>query len=195
MFPDNTPNPLLEAWTTPHETPPFTAIRPEHFRPAFDRAMADHIAEIEAIAACPDAPSFANTIAALERSGQALDRVSAVFHALAGAHTSDALMAIEREMSPLLAAHRNRIRLHDGLYARIKALRDQRDSVDLSPEAARVLERYDIAFRRAGAGLPADTKSRVAAIEERLAALGTAFSQNVLADEQAYALFLDGEED
>src|SRR5215475_5692853 len=87
-------NPLLQAWTAPGGTPPFPAIRPEHFRPAFDRAMADHMAEIETIASCPDAPSFANTIVALERSGQTLDRVSAVFHALANAHTNDALMAI-----------------------------------------------------------------------------------------------------
>jgi peptidyl-dipeptidase Dcp len=188
-------NPLLEAWTTPHETPPFAAIRPEHFRPAFDCAMAEHIAEIEAIAACPDAPDFANTIAALERSGRALQRVSAVFHALTGAHTNDALMAIEREMSPLLAAHFNRIHLHDGLYARIKALADQRDLLGLTPEQARVLERYDTGFRRAGAGLPAETKRRIAAIGERLAAIGTAFSQNVLADEQSWAMFLDGEED
>jgi peptidyl-dipeptidase Dcp len=195
MSPNDTPNPLLEAWTTPHETPPFAAIRPEHFRPAFDRAMADHIAEIEAIAACPDAPSFANTIVAQERSGRMLDRVSAVFHALAGAHTNDALMAIEREMSPRLAAHRNRIHLHDGLYARIKALRDRRDEHGLTPEEARVLERYDVTFRRAGAGLPADVRSRIAAVSERLAALGTTFSQNVLADEQAWALMLDGEED
>ena len=93
-------NPLLGAWMPPHETPPFAAIRPEHFRPAFDRAMADHIAEVEAIADCPDTPSYANTIVALERSGRALDRVSAVFHALAGADTNDALMATEREMSP-----------------------------------------------------------------------------------------------
>src|SRR5579871_4018334 len=195
MFPDNTPNPLLEAWTTPHETPPFAAIRPEHFRPAFDRAMAEHIAEIEAIAASPEAPTFANTIVALERSGGALTRVSHVFHALTGAHTNDALMAIEREMSPLLAGHRNRIHLNDGLYARIKALWDQRASLRLSPEEARVLERYNTFFRRAGAGLPAAAKSRVAAIEERLAKLGTTFSQNVLADEQAYVLFLDGEKD
>src|SRR5215831_6729332 len=188
-------NPLLGAWTPPDETPPFAAIQPEHFRPAFDHAMAEHIAEVEAIAACPDTPSFANTVAALERSGRALDRVSAVFHALAGAHTNDALMAIEREMAPLLAAHHNRIHLHDGLYARIKALWDGRDTLGLTPEEVRVLERYDVTFRRAGAGLPADTKSRIAAIGERLAALGTAFSQNVLADEQAYALVLEGEED
>ncbi|MCL2430005.1 MAG: M3 family metallopeptidase [Alphaproteobacteria bacterium] len=188
-------NPLLDAWTLPGGTPPFPAIRPEHFRPAFDRAMADHTAEIEEIAACPDAPSFANTIVALERSGRALEQVSAVFHALAGAHTNDALMAVEREMSPLMAAHRNRIHLHDGLYARIKALRERRDALGLTREEARVLERYDVGFRRAGAGLAADAKSRMAAIGERLAALGTAFSHNVLTDEQAYALLLEGEED
>ena len=188
-------NPLLEAWMPPYETPPFAAIRPEHFKPAFDRAMADHIVEIEAIATRPDNPSFANTIGPLERSGRALDRVSAVFHALAGAHTNDALMAIEREMSPLLAAHRNRIHLHDGLYARIKALWDRRGELGLTPEQARVLERYDVTFRRAGAALPVAAKNRIAAIGERLAALGTAFSQNVLADEQAYALVLDREED
>src|SRR5215469_13473612 len=188
-------NPLLGAWAPLDETPPFPAIRPEHFRPAFDRAMADHMAEIEAIATRPQTPTFANTIVAMERSGRALDRVSAVFHALAGAHTNDALMAVEREMSPLLAAHRNRIHLHDGLYARIKALRDQRDALGLTPEEARVLERYDVTFRRAGAALRAAAKQRVAEIGERLAVLGTAFSQNVLADEQAYVLVLDAEPD
>ncbi len=192
-------NPLLEAWTAPHKAPPFAAIRPEHFRPAFDRAMAEHVAEIDAIAANPEAPTFANTIAALERSGRLLARVSGAFYALAGAHTSDALMAVEREMSPMLAAHDNRLYLHDGLHARIKALQDHHKSrhsaPNLTPEEARVLERYDTMFRRAGAGLPAATKSRIAAIGERLAALGTAFSQNVLADERSWVLFLDGEED
>ena len=189
------PNPLLGPWATPHDSPPFAAIRPEHFRPAFDRAMADHVAEVEAIAATPDSPSFNNTIAALERSGQPLTRVSAVFRALAGAHTNDALMAIERDMAPLLAAHRNRIHLHDGLYARIKALWDRRAELGLTGEEARVLERYAVTFRRAGAGLPQATRARIAAIGERLAELGTAFSQNVLADEQAYALVLEGEAD
>ena len=119
--PDRT-NPLLGAWTGPFETPPFAAIRPEHFRPAFDRAMEENMAEIEEIAGNTEAASFDNTIAALERSGRALTQVSAVFHALAGAHTNDAILALEREMSPRLAAHRNRIQLHGGLYARIKAL-------------------------------------------------------------------------
>jgi peptidyl-dipeptidase Dcp len=188
-------NPLLGAWVAPYDTPPFAAIRPEHFAPAFDRAMAGHMAEIEAIAAAPEPATFADTIAALERSGAALTRVSSVFHALAGAHTSDALMAVEREMSPLLAAHRDRVHLHEGLYARIKGLWDRRGELGLSAEQARVLERYETTFRRAGASLAAADRRRLAEIGKRLAELGTAFSQNVLADEQAYALVLDGEEE
>jgi peptidyl-dipeptidase Dcp len=188
-------NPLLEAWTGPAASPPFAAIRPAHFKPAFESAMAAQLAEIEAIAGETAPPSFANTIAALERSGQALSQVSAVFSCLAGAHTNADIQALEREMSPRLAAHRNRIQLHPGLYARIKALWDRRGELGLSPEEARVLERYEVTFRRAGAGLDAADKARVAAIGERLASLGTAFSQNVLADEQSYAMVLETEDD
>ena len=188
-------NPLLEAWTGPSATPPFAAVRPAHFKPAFETAMAAQLAEIEAIAGETAPPNFANTISALERSGRALSQVSAVFNCLAGAHTNDDIQALEREMSPRLAAHRNRIQLHPGLYARIKALWDRRGELGLSPEEARVLERYEVTFRRAGAGLGAADKARVAAIGERLASLGTAFSQNVLADEQSYAMVLETEDD
>src|SRR5262249_27616931 len=141
------------------------------------------------------APSFDNTIVALERSGRALSQVSSVFSALAGAHTNDAILELEREMSPRLAAHRNRIYLHPGLYARIKALWDRRADLRLSAEQVRVLERHEVTFRRAGAGLDAAGKARVAEIGERLASLGTAFSQNVLADERSYALVLETEDD
>jgi len=188
-------NPLLGAFTAPHGTPPFAAIRPEHFPPAFEHAMAAHAAEIAVIASSAAAPSFDNTIAALERSGTTLERVTAVFDLLAGAHTNDALMAIERDMAPRLEAHWSRIHLDDRLYARIKALVDRSASLGLAPEEARVLSRYDTVFRRAGAGLPAAAKRRIAAIGERLAELGTAFSQNVLADEQAWVLFLNGDDD
>jgi peptidyl-dipeptidase Dcp len=188
-------NPLLEAWTGQTASPPFAAIRPADFKPAFEIAMAAQLAEIEAIAGETAPPSFANTIAALERSGRALSQVSAVFGCLAGAHTNDDIQALEREMSPRLAAHRNRVQLHPGLYARIKALWDRRAELSLSPEEARVLERYEVTFRRAGAGLDAAAKARVAAIGERLASLGTAFSQNVLADEQSYALVLETADD
>jgi peptidyl-dipeptidase Dcp len=188
-------NPLLEAWTGPAASPPFAAIRPAHFKPAFETAMAAQLAEIDAIAGETAPPSFANTIAALERSGRPLSQVSAVFSCLAGAHTNEDIQALEREMSPRLAAHRNRIQLHPGLYARIKALWDRRGEFRLSPEEARVLERYEVTFRRAGAGLDPADKARVAAIGERLASLGTAFSQNVLADEQSYAMVLETADD
>ncbi len=188
-------NPLLAEWTTPFATPPFAAIKPEHFAPAFAAALAEHRGEVTAIAADQATPSFENTIAAIERSGRRLARVSAAFHALAGAHTNEALLALEREISPKLTAHWDAIYMDQGLFRRVSALQQGRAALGLSAEQARVLERYFIAFRRAGAGLDAAARRRLAAIGERLAALGTRFSQRVLADEQAYTLALEGEED
>ena len=188
-------NPLLADWTTPFGVPPFGEIKPEHFTPAFTAALAEHRTEIDAIADNPAPANFDNTIVAMERAGHRLDRVSAVFHGLAGAHTNDALLTIEREMSPKLAAHGNAIRLNDRLFRRIDLLWQRRESLGLTPEQARVLERYHINFRRAGAGLDGEKKARLAAITEQLATLGTQFSQHVLADEQSWTLTLDGEDD
>src|SRR5580692_2235721 len=112
-------NPLLADWTTPDEVPPFDAIKPEHFRPAYAQALADHDAEIAAIAANPEPPGFGNTIAALELSGRALARVGDVFHMLTSAHSNDALLEIEREMSPLIARHWNQINTNATLFARV----------------------------------------------------------------------------
>src|SRR6266545_229162 len=190
--PTDRDNPLLGDWATPFATPPFAAIRPEHFGPAFDHALAEHRREIAAIAAEPAAPSFENTIAALERSGRRFARVSAVFHALAGAHTNDALLALEQEIAPRLAAHWDAIYMDQSLFGRVSALQEGRAALALSAEQTRVLERYFILFRRAGAGLDAAARGRLAEIGERLAALGTRFSQRVLADEQAYTLPLAG---
>jgi peptidyl-dipeptidase Dcp len=189
------PNPLLGAWATPQGAPPFADITPGHFRPAFEEAFAAHDREIDAIARNPAAPGFDNTIAALERSGRLLDRVSSVFHALAGAHTNDELLAVEREISPRMAAHWNAIRLNDALFVRIDKLWRERAALDLSAEQERVLERYHTTFRRAGAGLEPAKKRRLAEIGEQLAKLGTQFSQNVLADEQSWTLELEGEDD
>ena len=183
-----TDNPLLEDWTGPFGVPPFSRITPEHFTPAFDRAFAQHDAEIAAIAGDAAAPTFVNTIEAMERAGRMLDRVGKLFGVLAGAHTNDALLAIEREISPREARHWNGILLNELLFRRIDALWQRRDALGLNPEQARVLERYYLMFKRAGAALDADARKRLAEINERLATLGTTFSQNVLADEQAYAL-------
>jgi len=184
-------NPLLTDWTGPFGLPPFGAVKAELFRPAFDAALAAHRAEIDAIAAEQAAPSFDNTIATLERSGRALDSVSNLFFVLAGADTDDAIEAVEREVSPLLARHANALYLNRALYARIADLYTRRDSLDLSPEQARVLERYRTKFVRAGGALEKPAQQRLAAINERLASLGTQFGQNVLADEKAYALMLE----
>jgi peptidyl-dipeptidase Dcp len=188
-------NPLLGAWDAPFGVAPLDRIAPSDFRPAFERAMAQHQAEIAAIAADRAEPSFDNTVAALERSGRALARVSNVFYVLAGAHTNEAIQALERDMAPRLARHWNEIHLNDALFARLAALHNRTASLGLTAEQARVLERYHALFRRAGAGLDAAAKGRLKEIAERLASLGTSFSQNVLADEQFYTLALDGDGD
>jgi peptidyl-dipeptidase Dcp len=188
-----TENPLFEAWTTPDGVPPFDRIKPEHFRAAYARAIAEHEAEVAAVAADPAPPSFANTIAALEGSGRALNRIGNVFHVLAGAHTNAALLEFEREISPRMARHWNDIYTNGALFRRIDTLMRSADTRSLTAEQKRVLERYHIGFRRAGAGLDAAAKTRLTAIIERLASLGTSFSQNVLADEQAFTLPLKGE--
>ncbi|WP_114943290.1 M3 family metallopeptidase [Microvirga calopogonii] len=188
-------NPLLAQWTTPFGIPPFESIMPEHYKPAFDAALAEQQAQIAAIADSAEEPSFANTLEALEKSGQALKKVGGVFFNLAGSHTNDAIQGVEREMAPVLAKHRNSIFMNEALYKRVAALYDKRASLGLTPEQARVLDRYHTIFVRAGAKLGPDEKKRLAAITERLASLGTQFSQNVLADEKSYQLVLDGEAD
>jgi peptidyl-dipeptidase Dcp len=187
-------NPLLEPWTGPFEAPPFDRIEPGHFRPAFDAALKDARREVDAIAANPAPPTFANTIEALERSGRSLDRVGGVFFNLTGAATNDELQAIEREIAPALARHRNDTYLNEALFKRIDALKAQEDGLGLSAEQARVLERYHLNFTRAGAGAQPDAKARLAAIGERLATLAAEFGQNVLADEKAWIMLL-GEDD
>src|SRR5271165_4268059 len=116
-------NPLLEPWATPFEAPPFDRIEPRHFRPAFDAALNEARAEIDAVAADPEPPTFANTIEALERSGRLLDRVAQVFFHLAGADANDEIEAIEREIAPRLARHRSDTYLDDALFRRVDALR------------------------------------------------------------------------
>jgi len=184
-------NPLLATWSGQFELPPFAAIKAEHFRPAFDRALAEHRAEIDTIAQNAAEPSFENTIAALEKGGRELERVANVFFVLAGADTSDDIEAIERDVSPMLARHNNALYLNPALYSRIASLNGRRGSLDLSPEQTRVLERYHTRFVRAGAALEKPAQDRLAAINERLASLGTQFAQNVLADEKSFAMILE----
>ncbi len=188
-------NPLLQPWTTPFEAPPFASFRPDHFKPAFDAALAEHRREIDAIAADPAPADFANTIEALERAGDTLDRVSGVFWNLTGTMSDETLRAIERDMAPVMARHRSAIRLDPKLFARLDAVFRARETMGLDAERKRLVERLHKSFSRSGAALGDAQRARLAAIDERLATLGTQFSQNVLKDEADYALVLREEAD
>ncbi len=188
-------NPLLQAWTTPFGLPPFAMIRPEHFEPAFAEALRSHRAEIAAIADETAPATFENTLRAFDRSGSALNRIEKVFFNLTASETSPALQAVEREMSPRLAAHYSAIYLDAALFARIDDLYRRRGELILDAEQLQLLRRVHLDFERAGARLPKEARARSAAIVERLATLSTRFSQNVLADEANYRLPLHDERD
>ena len=181
-------NPFFEDWTAPFGAPPLDKVNAEHFRPAYDRALAEHAAEIAAIASDPAAPSFENVVVALEKSGRLLTRVDSVFGNLTSSNTNEDLQAIELEMAPRLSAHWSAISMHPVLFARLDEVYQQRESLGLDPESLRVLERYHLDFVRAGAQLQGGSRDRLAAIDQRLAVLGTQFSQNVLADEENWIL-------
>ncbi|NVN85337.1 MAG: M3 family metallopeptidase [Rhodopseudomonas sp.] len=194
--PQSPDNPLLKAWTTPFETPPFAEIAPEHFLPAFEQAFADHSAEIAAIASDPATPDFANTITALERSGKLLNRVAAVFYDLVSADSNPALLEIDKEVSQRMARHWNPIMMNAVLFGRIALLYGTRSQLALTSEQLRLLERTYTRFHRSGAGLDDGAKARMAAINERLAQLGTSFSHHLLGDEQDWFMEIgDGDLD
>src|ERR1700743_1265358 len=135
-------NPFFEDWNAPYGAPPLDRIAPEHFPPAYDRALAEHAAEVAAIAENPDPPGFENVVVALEKSGQLLTRVEGVFHNLASSATNEALQAIELEMAPRLSAHWSAISMHPVLFARLDAGHRLRDTLGLDSESLRRLERY-----------------------------------------------------
>lgn len=184
-------NPLLTESDLPFQMPPFDRIKNDHFAPAFEQGMAEHMAEIEALISSEEAPSFANTIVALERSGRTLDSVQRVFGNLVGAHTNDELQAVQRQMAPKLAAHRDSILLNSDLFARIGSLYEQRDELDLDAESKRLLERQYTQFVRAGARLDDKQKEELKAINAELAGLATEFSQKVLAEVNDSAVVFD----
>jgi peptidyl-dipeptidase Dcp len=183
-------NPFFEDWTAPFGAPPLDKIKPEHFAPAYDRALAEHDAEIAAIAGDPAAPGFDNVVLALEKSGRLLTRVEGVFYNLASAATNEALQAIEMEMAPRLSAHWSAVSMHPVLFARLDEVHRKRANLGLDEESLRVLERYHLDFVRSGAQLKGDNRDRLAAIAQRLAVLGTQFGQNVLGDEEDWTLGL-----
>ncbi len=192
---ENQTNPLVQDWTSTHGIPPFDRFTPEHFEPAFDIALTQHLQEIDAIASSTNSASFENTLVAFDSSGRLLNRIAMMFHNLTRSETSPALQAVEITMSPRLAAHENAIFMHARLFARIDSLYHQRETLGLDAEQLRLLERIHLDFVRAGARLQAHDRQRYGEVMTQLAALYTEFSQNLLAEEAGYALELQGEGD
>ena len=181
-------NPLLESWDTPFGLPPFDRIDDAHFGPAIDAAMARHSAEIDAIASDARPADFDTVVGALEAAGQDLSRVLGAFFAVVGADTNPARQALQRDFAPKLSAHYSDITGNQALFARIETVWNARDTLELSPEQARVLMLTRRSFVRAGAALTGQQAARMKAIKGRLAELGTAFTQNLLADEADWSL-------
>jgi len=184
-------NPFFQPSTLPLGMPHFDRIRDEHFIPAMERGMAEHLAEIESIASNPEAPTFENTLAAMERSGRLLSSVTSTFFNMTGADTNDERQRIQREMSPRLSAHNDAIRLNSDLFARIESLHQRHEELELDGEQMRLLEITHRNFVRAGARLDDEQKERLREINSELARLSTTFSQNVLREVNDVAVVVD----
>ncbi len=188
-------NPFFAPSTLPLHYPPFDKIKDSDFAPAFDRGMAEQLKEIDAIANDPQAPTFDNTIVAMEKSGRVLDRATSVFFNLVGADTNDARKKIQADYSARFAAHQDAISLNPKLFARIQTLYAHRDTLGLDAEGVRLVERYHDDFVRAGAQLSDADKARLKEINGELAKLGTQFNQNVLAEVNESAIVVDAKEE
>src|SRR4051812_37183888 len=184
-------NPFCSPSPLPYAFPPFDAIRHEHYRPAFDEGVAEQLAEVAAIAAREDEPTFENTIEALERSGATYDRVIRVWANLCASMSDAEMQALESELAPLVAEHTDAIRLDQQLFARVDAVHRTRHDSGLSPEEVRVVERYHRDFVRAGAALPEADRERLKALNVELSSLTTEFGNRVLAESNDLALHVE----
>ncbi|HEX4872240.1 MAG TPA: M3 family metallopeptidase [Nevskiaceae bacterium] len=183
-------NPFAQPSRLPYQLPPFDQIRPEHFLPAFEAGMAEQLREVAAITGQSAAPTVDNTLIPLQKSGALLDRVASVFFNLTGAHTNPELEQIQATVAPLLSAHGDRIGLDPLLYARVKAIYEQRASLGLDAETLRLVERSHENFVRAGARLDAAQKEQLKALNLKLSTLTTRFQQNVLKEVNASAVLV-----
>ncbi|PSK84421.1 peptidyl-dipeptidase Dcp [Prolixibacter denitrificans] len=188
-------NPLLMKWNTPHETAPFNLIKTENFVPAIDVALAEARKDVDAIINNPEPATFQNTIEALEVSGEQLDRVTGVLFNLNSAETNKELQAVAREVSPKLSEFGNYVSLNEDLFKRVKAVYDKRESLDLTPEQAKLLENSYKGFVRRGANLQGEAKKRYAEITTELAQLSLKFGENVLEETNAFELLITDEKD
>lgn len=188
-------NPLLKPFETPHGTPPFDKIKTEHFEPAFDAAMREHAAQIGAITANPAAPTFKNTIEAIEFSGQTFNRVRGVFFNLMSAESNDEMMKISQRLSPKLSEHSNNINLNEELFRRIKVVYDTRHDSGLFPEQIRLVEQYYNNFERSGATLSPEDKETYRQLSMELSKVSLEFGQNNLRETNKFEMLLTDKSD
>jgi peptidyl-dipeptidase Dcp len=188
-------NPFFEEWTTPFGVPPFGQIKEAHYLPAFKEGIARERKEVDAIVANSEAPTFTNTLEALDLSGEFLERVQIVFYGQLSAETNDTLQGIAKEVAPMLSALNDDINLNETLFARVKAVWEKRDALGLEPEQRRLVEETYKDFVRGGANLDASGKERLRAINSELSLLGLKFGDNVLKETNAFRLVIEKKED
>lgn len=184
-------NPFFQEWETPFGVPPFDKIKNEHYMPAFEKGMKDNLAEIDDIINNTEAPTFENTIEALERTGSLLTKVQRVFSNLTGSNTNPTLQELQRELSPLLSEHYDKITLNEGLFDRIETVYKDRDNLNLTEEQLKLLEDRRKSFVRSGALLNAEEKEKITEINSKISELTTEFGQNLLAETNGFELILD----
>lgn len=186
----NAQNPFFEKYTTPYGTVPFDKIKTEHYEPAIREGIRQQAAEIDAIVNNPEAPTFANTILAYEKSGELLDRVTTVFGNLRSAETNDDLQILAQEMMPLLSEHSNNISLNEELFKRVKAVYNQKEQLNLTPEQTKLLENIYDGFIRRGANLQGEAQKQYRQLTKELSSLTLQFSENNLKEINNYQLVL-----
>ena len=184
-------NPFFQEWNTPYEVPPFLDIKDDHYMPAYEQGMKENLEEIDVIVNNPEAPTFANTIEELERTGKLLSKVGRVFSNLASSNTNPKLQELQRELSPMLSAHYDKISLNEGLFNRVDAIWQNRENLDLTKEQTKLLNDTRKGFVRSGALLSEDQKERISEINSKISGLSTSFGQNLLAETNGFELILE----
>ena len=184
-------NPFFQEWNTPYEVPPFMDIKDEHYMPAYQKGMEENLSEIDLIVNNPEEPTFANTIEELERTGKLLTKVARVFSNLASSNTNPKLQELQRELSPMLSAHYDKISLNEGLFNRVEAIWQEKESLDLTSEQRKLLEDTRKQFVRSGALMSEEQKKQITEINSKISGLSTSFGQNLLAETNGFELILN----
>ena len=188
-------NPFFSDYKNEYKAPPFESIKNAHYLPAFEEGIKQHQAEIDSIASNPEAPTFANTIEAMEYSGELLSKVSAVFSNLQSAETNDEMDSIAKIVTPKLTEHSDNIYLNDKLFQRVRAIFDTKATLGLTPEQDRLLEKIYKRFIRSGAALNEEQKAQLREINKELSTLELTFGQNILAETNAFKKFVTNKEE